>query len=152
MKKQINGRDSYYIIAWSPYYKYDKYTAMKILPHLAGIICLSHQVKNNMEHLFFFNCWRDGLQTGLKKAMDPEFSKYKALFEKYPPGTLHYRYTEVDTGYKDIEDILFWLIRTYRPAYNNHNYEDSKRYVNINVKEIDRNPDSVTEKIPGIRR
>ena len=149
MRKDIIGNSAYYIIAWSPLYAYEKYDAIKIVPQLPGIMSLSQAVNSKMETLLFYNCWRDGLLAGLKKAMDPIVPHFDRIFRQIPKEGIYYRYTEVDSNYKDIQDILFWLISTYRPRFNDPAFPDSKRYANINVKEINRDGTSVVEKIPG---
>jgi hypothetical protein len=51
---------------------------------------------------------------------------------------MFYRYCVVDTSPQDLRDIMFWLIKEYKPKLNDiKDFADSKRYMNIFVKEID---------------
>jgi len=55
----------------------------------------------------------------------------------------------VDTNPFDLQDILWWLIQNYEPELNDiANYEDSKRYKSIYVREMELGKETVVEKLP----
>ena len=135
MQKNIIEREVYYNIIWSQDHRYEKYDASKVLPELPGIVCLMYREKSKTEYLIFYACWRDGCRVGLKKFLDPDFSRYAELARRIDKEKLYYKYTVVDTKPTDLQDILYWLIKNYAPLYNSSNYEDSRRYRSINVKE-----------------
>ncbi len=148
MKKRIHNDEAFYDIAWSPFYKYEKYSAGKILPELAGIVSLHHAERNSYSDLIYYGCWRDGCRIGLKKFIDYETSNYKHIIGNFDMGNLYYRYTVVDTSPQDLKDILFWLIASYDAEYNNkRTFSDSKRYKNINVRESSMQQGDVIEKL-----
>jgi hypothetical protein len=148
MKKRIHNDEAFYDIVWSQYHKYDKYTANKILPELAGIVSLHKPVKDSYSDLIFYGCWRDGCRIGLKKFIDPENSDYRHIVTNFDMNSLYYRYTIIDTSPADLKDILYWLIGSYDPVYNNKEaFADSKRYKNINVRESIMKSGDVIERI-----
>jgi len=153
MLKKIINNDVYYTVSWSPYYEYDKYTAMRILPELAGILSLSYLENNYIEYLLFYACWRDGCRVGLKKFMDTDYSKQQEILAAIDPEKVRYKYTIVDTTPYDMKDIMFWLIKEYRPLFNDPgSFTDSKRYRNIYLKEMQMDREDVIERFPGISR
>ena len=46
MKKSVLNDDVFYTLMWSRIIPYDKYTAARILPEMAGILCLMENVPN----------------------------------------------------------------------------------------------------------
>lgn len=152
-KKEVND-GVLYTIAWSPLHKYDKYSITKIIPELPGIVLLMENVpRNQPRKLLYFSCWRDGLRIGLKNLMDPIFTRHPALSSRLQGRDLYYMYTVVDTTPRDMQDILWWLIQTYKPELNdNENYTDSQRFTNISVREEDLPPDAVVERLSSIGR
>ena len=74
MNKKIRNNDVYYQIAWSKIYKYDKYDVIKIVPELAGIICLGPKSQSNFNYSIFYACWRDGCRVSIKKLVDPRIT------------------------------------------------------------------------------
>lgn len=152
MVKKIIGKDVYYHLAWSPVHKYDRYNASRVLPELSGIISLFYIGKKGPEHLLIYGCWRDGCRVAMKKllTLDPFTQRLPEITRTIDTERLYYRYTIVDTNPKDMQDILFWLIKTYTPEYNNAEaFEDSQRYENIAVKESDMRADQAVERFSG---
>ncbi len=149
MRKDVRKNNVYYGIAWSPWYPYDKYEAMKILPELAGIIELGDIHGDGMRSLMMIGCWRDGLRVELRKFLDPLTPTLTHLRKEIENRDFFYRFTVIDTNPQDMRDILFWLIKEYEPVFNNTNdFSDSKRYETINVRELYRDSDEVIENIP----
>ena len=152
MIKNIRNKDVYYQIAWSKIYKYDKYEVIKILPELAGIICLGNKIQNNFEYLLFYACWRDGCRVSMKKLVDHRITVNPEITSQVDTEELFYKYTIIDTNPKDIKDIMYWLIKTYEPSMNNSkSFTDSKRYENIYVKEKIMRDNEIIAKFPGSR-
>ncbi len=151
MKKSIYREDVFYTIVWSRLIPYDRYSASRILPELPGIICFMEKVKRgDPRYLAFYGCWRDGLRMGLKNFFDPDLGKYKKLADILSKHDLLYKYTMADTSARDMQDVMYWLIRNYTPEYNSlDEFSDSKRYREIYVKEMELGDDQVIEKIPG---
>ncbi len=150
MKKKIMGPDAYYSIAWSPVYKYDKHAASRIIPEMPGIICLMYLKENRYEYILFYNSWRDGCRMGIKKIMDTFLTDIPAITSALEESVLYYKYTVVEGPIPDFQDILYWLITTYQPRYNNtETFKDSRRYKNIYVKELRMQKGEVIERIPG---
>ena len=150
MKKHVIKNDVYYSIAWSPLYQYDKYSARRILPELSGIVSLLYVKNNRPDYLIFYSCWRDGCRVGLRKLLDPDFTFLPELLNDLEFDYLYYKYTVVDGKLNDMQDVMYWLINTYNPKFNNaEGFTDSKRYSNISIKEFEMGKDDVVEKIPG---
>jgi hypothetical protein len=147
MKKILRGTDAYYTIAWSPFYEYDKYNALRIVPELPGIINLAYIKGKQIEHLIFYACWRDGCRVGLNKFLDVDYGPFITTAREITKEPFHYRYLEVGTSRQDFQDIMFWLIQTYNPRFNNDDFADSKRYRNIHVQETYRSRDDVVERL-----
>lgn len=136
MKKNIRGKDVYYSLDWSRLFTYDKHEARRVLPELPGILWLQNRIKKKMETALFYACWRDGLRVGLAKLMDDLVIKHNDLRDELAKYDLFYKYCVIDTHPKDIQDVMFWLIKEYKPLLNDNNsFTDSKRYMNIYVKE-----------------
>lgn len=151
MKKKTSGENIYYTIGWSPLYEYDRYQAKRILPELSGILRLSRIIKGEDTPLLYLACWRDGLRVALQRFLDPSRSSYPALLHRLGNEPILYSYTVIDTSPADMRDILFWLLREYRPELNNHDsYEDSKRYRNILVREVQLDSEQAVEQLPPI--
>ncbi len=149
MKKTVIKDDVFYVIAWSPLRKYDKHEVQRVLPELPGILSLSYIDRNEEERLLYYSCWRDGFRDGMRNLMDITFSRVPKISRQLENDRLHYRYAVVDSSIKDLQDVMFWLITTYTPRFNNPSgLDDSKRYANIYVKEISLKEDDVVERIP----
>lgn len=148
MKKTVIGNEVYFTLAWSPVYPYDRFDAMRKMPELAGIICLMYRNQSRLDHLIFYSCHRDGCRVGFKKFMDPYFTRHPEIIKELDLTRLYYKYTIVDEGtIQDMQDIMYWLIRTHHPQYNEDTFKDSQRFANIYVNEIERSKDDVVEKI-----
>jgi hypothetical protein len=138
MKKDVRGQDVYYSINWSRLFEYDKYEARRVLPELPGIIRIQNRINKKMETTLFYACWRDGLRVGLSKLMDDLVLKHNDLREKLLENDMFYQYSVIDKSPLDIQDIMFWLIKEHKPSLNDSKgFNDSKRYMNIFVKEIE---------------
>ncbi len=141
MKKDVRGQDAYYFINWSRLFEYDKYEARRVLPELPGIIWIQHRINKKMESALFYACWRDGLRVGLSKLMDDLVLKHNDLREKLLQHDMFYKYCVIDKSPLDIQDVMFWMIKEYKPALNDSSgFNDSKRYMNIYVKEVEEAP------------
>lgn len=148
MKKDVRGQDVYYSLAWSQLYKYDRYSVIRIVPEMAGIVSICYVHDNRIEYLMFYSCWRDGCRIGLKKLLDPLFSKFNWMIKELDFDELYYKYTVVDTSIADMQDIMYWLLATYETKYNNpEGIEDSQRYKNIHLKESTMKKDQVIERL-----
>jgi hypothetical protein len=147
MKKDIRERDVYYSINWSRLFEYDKHEARRVLPELPGILWIQNKINRKMETSLFYACWRDGLRVGLSKLMDDLVLQHNDLREKLIEHDLYFKYSVVDTHPKDIQDIMFWLIKEYKPSLNDKaGFSDSKRYMNIYVKETEDSPDNTKKR------
>ncbi|MBN2159836.1 MAG: hypothetical protein JW807_10605 [Spirochaetes bacterium] len=152
MKKTVIGREVYYTLAWSPIYPYDRFEAMRKMPELPGIISLNYYSQSRLDYLLFYSCHRDGCRVGFKKFMDPYTTRHPDIIKEMDLTRLYYKYTIVDEGnMQDMQDIMFWLIRTYNPRFNETMFKDSKRFENIYINEVQRNPEDVVEKIKDYR-
>ncbi|MCU0847052.1 MAG: hypothetical protein MUD12_04120 [Spirochaetes bacterium] len=148
MKKTAIGKDAYYHIAWSPVHKYDKYSATRIVPDLAGIFCLLGKEGDRFRYLIFYSCWRDGCRVGLKKFLDQDMSKHIEIVRQLDFNNLYFRFTVIEESLKDMQDIMYWLVQTYSPEFNNaEGIQDSKRYASIYLKETEIEGDSIIERL-----
>jgi hypothetical protein len=148
MKKTVIGNEVYYTLAWSAIYPYDRFDAMRKMPELGGIIALLYMTQSRKDYLIFYSCHRDGCRVGFKKFMDPYATKYPEIIKELDLTRLYFKFTVVDEGtVKDVQDIMYWLIRTYEPRYNENTFKDSQRFENIYLNEVERNKDDVIEKI-----
>ena len=152
MKKSVRNNDVFYTIVWSRDFSYDKYTAMRILPELAGIISIMEKdPRGDPLCLLVYGCWHDGLRMGFKNLMDPLFTKNELIQQRLEGRKLFYKYTVVDSNPIDMQDILYWLIMNNKPEFNTVDmFNDSKRYENIYVKEMTLEDDQVMERLPRI--
>ena len=76
------------------------------------------------------------------------YAKFRGLREIIDMEDTYISFTIVDTSPKDLRDILYYLIMTYKPAFNNAEaFRDSGRYRNIYVKETQRDEFDVVEKL-----
>lgn len=149
MRKDVIKDDVYYSILWSQLYRYDRHEATRILPELPGILWLLYLRQSKEEHLMFYSCWRDGCRDGLRNLMDGTYRKLPEVRRQLDTDRLFYRYTVIDSSMKDLQDIMFWLINSYTPRFNNaEGFQDSKRYRNIYVKESERKKDDVVDRMP----
>ncbi len=152
MKKTVIGKDVYFTLAWSPLYPYDRFDAMRKMPELGGIISLLYRNQSRNEHLIFYSCHRDGCRVGFKKFMDPYATRHPEIIRELDLTRLYYKFTIIDEGnMMDMQDIMYWLIRTYRPRFNETMFKDSQRFENIYINEVQRSEDDVVEKIIGHR-
>ena len=137
-KKNVRGDDVYYFLEWSRLFEYDRFTARRVMPELPGIVWLMYPEKKETVNLLFYACWRDGLRVGLRKLLDDSFinTGREDLREILLDHELQYRFCVIDTSPLDIQDIMFWMIKEYKPVYNDiTTFSDSKRYMNIFIKE-----------------
>ena len=135
MKKMILKDEAYYQIEWSPFMKYDRHTLARLMPDVSGLTGFFYKKHDKYIPTLFLECWRDGLRDGIKNFMEPFFIKYKDLREKVDMEEVHISYTIITTSTKDLRDILFYLIRTYKPANNSQLFTHSGRYQNVHVSE-----------------
>ena len=136
MKKTIGDNSVHYQIEWSEHFEYERITAGRILPDMPGILSLSEKKGNEFYTLLCLACWREGLRSSLKNYMDELLTKYPNTAAELRERGFHYKYTVIDTTPSDMQDVLYWLIRTYEPVYNNcTGYQDSNRYLDISVQE-----------------
>lgn len=136
MKKNIRGSDVYYYVEWSRLFEYDRLIATRSIPELPGIVWLQHRINKKMEHMLFYACWRDGCRVGLKKLLDEFTTTRVSLRERLMESEVYFRFSIIDTSQNDIKDIMYWLIKEYKPELNDlAAFTDSKRYMNIFVKE-----------------
>ena len=141
MKKAIRDKNVYYSIDWSRLFEYDKYEARRVLPELPGIIWVQNKIERRIETSLFYACWRDGLRVGFSKLMDDLVLRHNDLREQLIQYDMFYKYCVVDTNPQDLRDIMFWLIKEYKPRLNDiKDFKDSKRYMNIFVKEVEDKP------------
>ncbi len=150
MKKSVVNDDVFYTIAWSRLIAYEKHSASRILPEMPGILCLLETApRGGMRYLIFYGCWRDGLRMALKNFLDPDFTKFPDINASLRGRNMQYKYTVVDSSMQDMQDVMFWLIRTYEPEFNAlEGFDDSKRYKNISIREMDLGVDQVIERLP----
>jgi hypothetical protein len=150
MKKSLYDNQAYYTISWSRIIPYDRLTAARILPEMAGILCILEKGKaGKWDYILLGGCWRDGLRMGLRNFLDIDYAKYKHISGRLQNRRLHYKYTVVDSTPQDMQDILYWLIQSYKPELNAlDEYEDSRRYTDINVREMEMEEGQIIEKIP----
>ncbi len=136
MEKSIIDDEVYYHIVWSQTRFFDKYQARGI-PEMPGIVCLLYQKSStDFDYLLFFSCWRNGLRIGLREITDSSLTKFPKIIQYIETKNLLYKYSVVDTGLLDMNDIMYWLIKEYQPEFNNTvDFEDSGRYKNIFLKE-----------------
>jgi hypothetical protein len=136
MKKDVFGVEVYYRLEWSPFFKYDKHQASRIMPNLPGIIGLYTKNQSVFEPVLLFECWRDGIRDGMKNFMDPIYYKFRDIRDSIDMEDIWISFTVVESSPQDLKDILFFLIKTYTPRFNNAgSFSDSRRYQSINVKE-----------------
>ncbi|MDY6934948.1 MAG: hypothetical protein SVZ03_12110 [Spirochaetota bacterium] len=137
MKKSLLNNDVFYTIVWTRIYQYDKYRIGGI-PELPGIICLLQKIPNGSpKYLIFYSCWRDGLRNGIKNFLNPSLTRFPEIIKNIDEKTLLYKYTIIDSKSQDLKDVMFWLIKEYQPVFNSLvDFEDSKRYKNIYLKEM----------------
>ena len=148
MKKQIQDDTALYTIAWSQLYKFDKYSARKILPGLPGILSIYEKVDNKFVNLIFIACWRDGCRQCLIRFFDPTISKQLHIYEQIKDKEIYYKYTIIDSNPKDMQDILYWLINSYENKFNNaKSFNNSGRFKKISVDERIMGKDEIVEKI-----
>jgi len=138
MKKEVQNDNVLYTIIWSKIYPYDKYRASMILPEMPGLICLIGKAINmEPKCLLFYSCWRDGLRNGLRFFLNPLYTRLPEILKQIDVKNLYFKYSVIDTNFKDLKDIMYWLILQYEPSFNSIDlFDDSKRYAYINVREM----------------
>ncbi|HOO73622.1 MAG TPA: hypothetical protein PK926_17815 [Spirochaetota bacterium] len=136
MRKTIRNNEAFYELVWSKLFRFDKYSASRILTEQSGVIALMKKNKGKDEYLLFYACWREGMRVSLKKLMDPLVDRHEEIRAQLDPDNLYYKYTAVETSANDLLDIIYWLVKTYQPELNDTSQvKDSGRYMNISVKE-----------------
>jgi len=84
--------------------------------------------------------------------MDPAATRYPDIIQQLDLKRLYYKFTVIDEGnMNDMRDIMYWLIRTHQPRYNESTFKDSQRFSNIYINEVLRSNEDVVEKIHGHR-
>jgi hypothetical protein len=139
VKKNIVGSNVFFSIEWSKFFKYDRVSAGRILPDMPGILQFAEQQSGIQKNILLFASWREGLRTGMKNIFDPHFCKMTGIRDDLMDrDELLFRYTVIDTSPQDMQDIFFWLLKSYTPLHNNsESYEDSGRFTEICVEEKD---------------
>lgn len=144
MNKKVHKDSAYYEIGWSKTFEYNRIMAARILPELPGILYFYEKKEGRLVNLLSYACWRDGLRMGIKRLLDPVFSAQPKLLKEMQDKELYYKYCIVDSSPADMQDIMFWIIRSYIPKLNNvKDFTDSKRYTDICVREIDLKPTEI---------
>jgi len=132
MKKNVRDNDVYYYVEWSRLFEYDRHSVTRLIPELPGIVLMQHRAKKKMLNMLVFACCR----VGIKKLMDEYTRTHVSIRERLCESEVYFRYAIVDTSQKDIKDIMYWMIKEYKPELNDlTTFTDSKRYMNIFVKE-----------------
>jgi hypothetical protein len=110
-----------------------------VLPDMPGILHFAERTGGVQKNILLFASWRDGLRAGVKNLFDPMFSNMPGIRDDLSDrDNLLFRYTVIDTSPQDMQDIFFWLLKSYTPLRNNSAaYQDSKRFTEICVKESD---------------
>ena len=136
MRKTIRNKEAFYELVWSKLFRFDKYSASRILTEQSGVIAFMRKNKGKDEYLLFYACWREGMRVALKKLMDPLVNRHEEIRTQLDPDNLYYKYTTVETSANDLLDIIYWLVKTYQPELNDSSQvKDSGRYMNISIKE-----------------
>jgi hypothetical protein len=135
MEKKIAKENVYYNITWSKPTLCNRHTIMGI-PGMAGIACLFQEKGNIIDYLLFYACWKSGVRNGLRDLLDPNFSQFPELMRLSDEKNLIFKYTIIDSNPKDMQDIMYWLIKEYNPLLNNADeFTDSQRFKDIFLKE-----------------
>ena len=146
MEKSTIGKDVYYDLVWSPIYQFEKYRARGI-PEMPGVLCLLQQVSDlDFRYLLFFSCWRNGLRIALRNLTEVSLTKVPMILPYVESEDLYFKYTIIENSIQDMNDIMYWLIKEYKPEYNNWDFIDSNRYVNIYIKESKMDDIQIVEK------
>jgi hypothetical protein len=136
MKKDVVGAEVYYRLEWSPFFRYDKHQASRIMPNLPGIIGLYTRNQSVFAPVLFFECWRDGVRDGMKNFLDPLYFRFRDIRGMIDMEDIWISFTIVESSPQDLKDILFFLIKAHTPRFNNaESFGDSRRYRSINIKE-----------------
>jgi hypothetical protein len=152
MQKKVKDDTVYYAIGWSKTFKYDRISAARILPELPGILYLYEESKGRLKDLLCYACWRDGLRMGIKVLLDPIFSTQPQLLKQLKDKKLYFKYTIIDSSPQDMQDVMFWIMRSYAPVLNNSKeFTDSKRFREICVKEANLKKGEIDIKISNMR-
>jgi hypothetical protein len=135
MEKKIFEDDVFYSINWSRPNLCTRHTIMGI-PTLAGIVCLFQKRHDIIDYLLFYAAWKSGVRNGARDLLDPNFTQFRELITLSDNKDLLFKYTVVDSNPKDMQDIMYWLIKEYSPKLNNINdFADSERYKDIYLLE-----------------
>lgn len=149
MKKSIVDKNVYYRLIWSQVFIYDRLTTARVLPELSGILCFFEKKGGNFKNLLFFGCWRSGLRFGMKTLPDPAFSRIPDISNNLFNRDLYFKYAVVDSNSSDMHDIMYKLIKMYKPEFNNiDNFHHSARYINIYISETEMKGSEYIEKFP----
>ncbi|NLV68146.1 MAG: hypothetical protein GXY14_10795 [Spirochaetes bacterium] len=136
MKKNVRGDDVYYYVEWSRMFVYDRHSVTRLIPEMPGLVFMQHKVNRKMVNMLVLACWRDGCRVGIKKLMDEYTMTHVSIRERLSESEVYFRYAVIDTSQNDIKDIMYWLIKEYKPELNDiAGFTDSKRYINIYLKE-----------------
>jgi hypothetical protein len=139
--KDLNLQDIYYFVRWSAYYKYDKYEILKKVPELAGIFVLLYLTKAKRLRPFYLgNSWMGSLRHDIKFFIDEPEKTDQELTEIIENKTCYYKYLLVPS-IDDMKDIYSYYRYSYREIQfmDNNIQKDSGRYVNVFVKEYEKN-------------
>ena len=137
MKKEVIGNGVFFVIEWSEYYKYERISSGRILPDMPGIIHFADQSRPVQENLMIFAAWREGLRSGMKNIFDPLFTPFPSMVEDFSSRDLMFRYCVIDSSPEDMKDVMFWLLQSYNPKYNDtKRFDDTKRYRDISIREV----------------
>ena len=119
--------------------RYDRHILTR-LPGMPGIIGLFIEKGGKRFPLLFLGSWLDGIRGLIKNFMDPFFIRYRELREKIEEKIemeeIRVTCTVIETSPEDIQDILYYLIQTYRPPNNLQSFAGSGRYKNVYVEEL----------------
>ena len=131
MNKKVLEKNVYYVLKWTKSAKYDKYSSIGI-PDIGGILCIQEKIQNQVRDLIYIGCYRNGLRSELKRFFDPHFTKIPNSIDDLKEKNLYFKYAIFDGKLEDIQDVLFWLIKSYNPQFNDlSKFKDSQRYINI---------------------
>ena len=136
MRKEINKDNVFYNIIWSQPSFFNRHTVMGI-PGLAGIVCIFRKKNDVIDYMLFYASWKSGVRNGARDLLDPNHSQFPEFITLSDNKELMFKYAIVDTNPKDMQDIMYWLIKEYQPELNNSNdFMDSQRYKDIFLLEM----------------
>lgn len=131
------GRDGYFELRWSPFFRADKYRITSSAPALGGIVELYWRDRSGALNQFGLQrSWYGGVRATLRERTDPELEKdlrRRALLEEHR-GEIFYRYSLSESS-ADMEDVMFFLMETLSPG--SRAVEHSGRYEKIYLREVE---------------